>query len=252
MLSGFLYSKSAAIIVHTRISISHPNESHTPGLPAHHPRQTLDDWERSDKYHNAFLLLPDPALEAAAKRNDEQGLPDVAVSPAQGKFLNLLAQSIVAKKILEYSSIWMAKALLHDGTLVTLEISEKHAQIAKENIAAAGLTNKISVILGPAIDSLRTLRPNPEPFDLVFIDADKQSNTGYFVEAKRLVRKGGIIIFDNAVQSGRVADPNYSDERAEGVRDLLLALKDDKDVEATTIGTAWEKGYYGFLSAVRK
>jgi hypothetical protein len=91
--------------VHTRISISHPNESHTPGLPAHHPRQTLDDWERSDKYHNSFLLLPDPALEAAAKRNDEQGLPDVAVSPAQGKFLNLLAQSIGAKKILEVGTL---------------------------------------------------------------------------------------------------------------------------------------------------
>ncbi|KIJ99159.1 hypothetical protein K443DRAFT_102683 [Laccaria amethystina LaAM-08-1] len=214
---------------------------------------TLDNWERSDKYHNSFLLLPDAALEAAAKRNDEQGLPDVAVSPAQGKFLNLLAQSIGAKKILEvgtlggYSSIWMAKALPHDGTLVTLEISEKHAQVAKESIAAAGLANKISVILGPAIDSLHTLYPNPEPFDLVFIDADKQSNTAYFVEAKRLVRKGGIIIVDNAVQYGRVADPNCSDERAEGVGDLLRALKDDEDVEATTIGTAGEKGYDGFL-----
>ncbi|KIJ98657.1 hypothetical protein K443DRAFT_103603 [Laccaria amethystina LaAM-08-1] len=219
---------------------------------------TLDDWERSDKYHNSFLLSPDPALEAAAKRNDEHGLPEIAVSRAQGKFLNLLAQSIGAKRILEvgtlggYSSIWLAKALPHDGTLVTLEISEKHAQVAKENIAAAGLADKVSVILGPAIDSLRTLHPTPEPFDLVFIDADKQSNTAYFVEAKRLVRKGGIIIVDNVVRYARVADPRYTDEMSEGVRDLLRALKDDKDVEATTIGTAGEKGYDGFLYALRK
>lgn len=218
---------------------------------------TLDDWERSDKYHNSFLLLPDPALEAAAKRNDEQGLPEIAVSPAQGKFLNLLAQSIGAKRILEvgtlggYSSIWLARALPPDGTLVTLEISEKHAQAAKENIAAAGLANKVSVILGPAIDSLRALPEEPK-FDLVFIDADKPSNTAYFVEAKRLVRKGGVIIVDNVVRYARVADPRYTDGSVEGVRDLLRALKDDKDVEATTIGTAGEKGYDGFLYAVRK
>jgi len=221
------------------------------------PPTTLEDWARSDIYHNSFLLEKDDALDAALKNCTANGLPDIAVSAAQGKFLMLLALSMNAKRILEigtlggYSTIWLARALPADGKLITLELVEKHAMIAQENIANAGLSEKVDVITGKAIDSLNKMHPETA-FDLVFIDADKPSNIYYFTEAKRLIRKGGVIIVDNVVRSGKVADPSYSDDNAEGVRTLLLALKDDREVDATTIGTVGEKGYDGFLYAIKK
>ncbi|KAF7367167.1 tRNA threonylcarbamoyladenosine dehydratase [Mycena sanguinolenta] len=202
-----------------------------------------EDWKRSDQYHNSFLHSPDPILDAVLKHSTDSGLPEIAVSAAQGKFLSLLASSIGAKKILEvgtlggygliislYSTIWLARALPADGELITLEYNEKHAK---------GTT--------------RWSRCTPDtPFDLIFIDADKPSNVNYFTEAKRLVRKGGVIIVDNVVRFGRVADPEYSDANVEGVRALLRALKDDADVAATTIATVGDKGYDGFVYAIRK
>jgi len=123
-------------------------------------------------------------------------------------------------------------------------------QVARENLANAGLSSKVEVVVGNAIDSLTKMHPEIS-FDLVFIDADKPSNVPYFTEAKRLVRKGGVIIVDNVVRYGRVADPTYSDAAIEGVRDLLKVIKGDKEVDATTIGTTGEKGYDGFLYAIR-
>ncbi|KAF8152997.1 O-methyltransferase-domain-containing protein [Crassisporium funariophilum] len=222
-----------------------------------HKPTTLEDWERSDLYHNSFLINNDHSLDAAVKNSKDQGLPDIAVSAAQGKFLNLLAKSISAKRILEvgtlggYSTIWLAQAVPDDGEIVTLELSEHHAKIAHENLKVAGLDNKVTIITGPAAESLAKISSEP-PFDLVFIDADKPSNVIYFQEAKRLVRKGGVIIVDNVVRYGRVADPSYTDENVEGVRNLLKAMHGDDEVDGTTIGTVGEKGYDGFIYAIRK
>ncbi|KAF8241077.1 O-methyltransferase family 3 protein [Tricholoma matsutake] len=217
----------------------------------------LEDWARSDTYHNSFLLEQDEALDSALRNSNANGLPQIAVSAAQGKFLKLLASSIGAKRILEvgtlggYSTIWLARALPEGGKLVTLELAEKHAAVAKENISNAGLSGKVEVTTGKALDSLVAMHPDI-PFDLIFIDADKPSIIHYFAEAKRLVRKGGVIIVDNVVRYGLVGDPSYSDDNVEGVRTLLKALKGDQDVDATTIATTGEKGYDGFLYAVKR
>ncbi|KAI3614383.1 o-methyltransferase family 3 [Moniliophthora roreri] len=218
---------------------------------------TIDDWARSDRYHNSFLLPEhDDVLESALRRSQENGLPDIAVSAAQGRLLNLLIKSIGVKRILEvgtlggYSTIWLGRALPENGELITLELEEKHAQVAIANLAYAGLSDKCKVLVGPAYDSMVKL-DSDKPFDFVFIDADKPSNLKYFLEAKRLVRKGGVIIVDNVVRYGRVADPEQTDDKVEGVRSLLKALKEDKEVEATTIGTVGDKGYDGFLYAVK-
>ncbi|KAJ7859770.1 O-methyltransferase-domain-containing protein [Mycena olivaceomarginata] len=218
---------------------------------------TQEDWTRSDQYHNSFLLPPDETLDAVLKHSTDSGLPEIAVSAAQGKFLNLLASSIGAKRILEvgtlggYSTIWLARALPADGELITLEYSEHNAKVAQENIDRAGLSSKVKIMVGLGHDSMLTLHPDP-PFDLVFIDADKPSNVKYFTEAKRLVRTGGVIIVDNVVRYARVADPAHTSPNVEGVRALLHAIKGDKEVDATTIATVGDKGYDGFLYAIRK
>ncbi|KAK0486459.1 O-methyltransferase-domain-containing protein [Armillaria novae-zelandiae] len=221
------------------------------------PPTTLADWERSDNYHNSHLLQKDQTLEFTLQNSDANGLPTIAVSHAQGKFLYLLAKSIGAKRILEvgtlggYSAIHLARALPDDGKLVTLELEEHHAKIATENITKAGSAPKVNVIVGPALASLQKIASEPK-FDFVFIDADQANISNYLIEAKRLVRKGGVIVVDNVVQNGRVGNPADTSESGAGVRKLLSALKDDDEVEATTIGTAGEKGYDGFLYAVRK
>ncbi|KAJ3919618.1 S-adenosyl-L-methionine-dependent methyltransferase [Lentinula edodes] len=215
------------------------------------------DWTKSDAYHNSFLIPKDEVMEFALKNSIDKGLPDIAVSPAQGKLLNLLAQSVGAKYILEvgtlggYSSIWMGRALPKDGKLITLEINETHAKVAGENFAKAGLGDKCEVILGPAYESMIGLRPKI-PFDLVFIDADKRSYPKYFAEAKRLVKKGGVIIVDNVVRYGQVNDMSVNDPDTVGIRELLAYIKQDKEVEATTIATVGERAFDGFLYAIRK
>ncbi|KAJ3857075.1 O-methyltransferase family 3 protein [Lentinula lateritia] len=217
---------------------------------------TIEDWARSDVYHNSFLIPQDSVLDAALKNSAANGLPGIAVSISQGKFLQLHARAIQAKRILEvgtlggYSTIWLGRALPEDGELITLEISSKHAKVAGENLSNAGLSSKCRIIVGPGYESMVDL-PSEKKFDFIFIDADKPSNVKYFTEAKRLIRKGGVIIVDNVVRFGRVADPEQSDPNIEGVRSLLNALKGDKDVDATTIATVGEKAYDGFIYAIR-
>jgi len=218
---------------------------------------TIKDWERSEQYHNTFLIPKDDVLDAVVKNSKEQGLLNIAVAKAQGKFLNLLAKSIGAKKILEigtlggYSTIWLARALPVDGKIITLELYPDNAKVALENLKLAGVNNQVSIVIGPAAESLAQLHPE-EPFDLVFIDADKRSNALYFAEAKRLVRKGGVIIVDNVVWLGRVAEAEYTDENIEGTRSLLKAIQSDEEIEATTISTVGERNYDGFLYAIKK
>ncbi|KAG6329720.1 hypothetical protein ID866_9371 [Astraeus odoratus] len=229
--------------------------------PSRIPQDVLAEFVKSEQYHNSFLISPDDALEGALKRSQDNGLPNISVSVAQGKFLKLIALSIGAKRILEigtlggYSTIWMAQALPGDGELVTLEISEENAKIARDNLDRAGIRN-VKIVVGNANDTLASLLP-VVPFDMVFIDADKASYPNYFVEAKRLLRKGGVVtstflkIADNTVRDGRVADQSYTNPHLEGIRTLLTMLKNDEEVDATNIATVGEKDYDGFLYAVK-
>jgi len=214
-------------------------------------------WTKSDLYHNSFLIPEDEVLERIVTNSKENGLRNVAVSAAQGKFLHLIARSIGAKKILEvgtlggYSTAWFARALPEDGKITTLEIDPNCVKVATENLATAGLINKVDIILGSATETIETLSATPTPFDLVFIDANKEENATYFKHAKRLVRQGGVIITDNVVRRGKVANPEESDSRIEGVRRLLEVIKADPEVSATTISTVGEKGYDGFIYALK-
>ncbi|KAJ7119711.1 O-methyltransferase-domain-containing protein [Mycena epipterygia] len=241
-----------------RVSSPHQPTQNSPPHPNINSESNLALWARADQYHNTFLLKPDEVLEAVQKNTRDKGIYyQMAVSPALGKFLNLLLRSIGAKRVLEvgslggYSAIWMARALPDDGKVVALELNPLRAETIEENVRFAGLSPKVKVILGPAHASMQAMRPEP-PFDLVFIDADKRNNTNYFVEAKRLVRAGGVIIVDNVGLSGRVADVENTSGSVESVRALLRYIKDDEEVEATTIHTVGEKGFDGFLYAVKK
>ncbi|KAF9652344.1 O-methyltransferase family 3 protein [Thelephora ganbajun] len=214
-------------------------------------------WTRAEAYHNSFLIPKDEVLDKIVENSRANGLLNISVSAAQGKFLHLLARSIGAKKILEvgtlggYSTTWFARAVPEDGAVTTLEVDPQCVRVATENLATAGLVHKVEIILGPAAETLETLSPTPIPFDLVFIDADKEGNATYFKHAKRLVRKGGIIIVDNVVRDGKVADLENKDSMVEGARRLLEVLKADPEVSATTISTVGEKGYDGFTFALK-
>jgi predicted O-methyltransferase YrrM len=209
-------------------------------------------WRDVDSYIEDRMVGEDEVLTAALEDSAAAGLPAIAVSPAQGKQLYLMALSIGARRILEvgtlggYSTIWMGRALPADGQLVSLEIDPKHAAVARANIARAMPAAKVDVIVGKAIDSLRGLKG---PFDLVFIDADKESNADYFAEALRMSRKGSVIIVDNVVRGGAVIDPK-GNSMVQGVRRLFDMIANEKRVSATAVQTVGVKGYDGFLMAV--
>ncbi|KAI0374807.1 O-methyltransferase family 3 protein [Pilatotrama ljubarskyi] len=211
------------------------------------------NWVRSDDFHASFLIPYDDALEHALKNSVEKGLPEINVHAGQGKLLNLIARTIGAKRILEvgtlggYSTIWFARGVPEDGQVVTCELKDDFAKVARENFEYAGVSEKIKILVGPAAETLQTL-PSEEKFDLAFIDADKASNLTYFLQAKRVVRRGGIV--DNVIRNGTVANLDIDDENVRGVRKLLEHIKNDKEVDATTIGTVSEKGYDGFLYAL--
>lgn len=209
-------------------------------------------WDAVDAYAMAALGGDDAILKAALDRSAAAGLPPIAVSGAQGKLLSLLAQSIGARRILEigtlggYSTIWLARSLPADGALISLEIDPAHADVARTNIAAAGLDSIAAVKVGPALDLLPALAG---PFDFTLIDADKQNNTAYFDAAVRLSRPGGLILVDNVVREGAVLDADSTDERVQGTRRLFDALSRDARVEATIIQTVGAKKWDGFVLA---
>lgn len=210
-------------------------------------------WAAVDDYLTELLVQPDEALTAAQASADEAGLPSIAVSPPQGKLLHLLARTADARAILEigtlggYSSIWLARALPDDGRLVTLEIDPRHAEVATANLARAGLADRVDVRVGPALDTLPSLTG---PFDLVFIDADKEHNAEYFDWAVRLSRSGGVIVVDNVVRRGRVADPDDQDPAVVGTRRLFDTLAADPRVTVTVLQTVGSKGYDGLAVAL--
>ncbi|MDQ0379661.1 O-methyltransferase [Amycolatopsis thermophila] len=212
-----------------------------------------DVWNRVDDYINATFVPSDRALDDALAAIADAGLPQISVSPAQGKLLHLLARMHGARSILEigtlggYSTIWLARALPPDGRLVTLEASRKHAQVAESNLDAAGFGEIVEVKVGPALDTLPTL---DGPFDLVFVDADKVNNPQYFRWGLRLARPGSVIIVDNVVRDGAVADPGTSDPAVVATREMHELIAAEPRVEATTVQTVGAKGYDGFTLAL--
>jgi len=214
----------------------------------------IGGWQAVDDYIADRLLGADDALAATLANNAAKGLPPIDVSAAQGKMLFLLAQMVGARRILEvgtlggYSTIWLARALPEGGSLVTLELEPHHAAVARENFDAAGLSDRIDIRVGPAAEGLAAMT-NEGPFDLVFIDADKQSNVRYVEEAIRLGRPGTTIIVDNVVREGGVIEADSGDERIEGTRALFDMLNADPRLDATAIQTVGAKGWDGFVLA---
>jgi len=206
-------------------------------------------WDDVDAYITNLFIGRDDALEAALEASDDAGLPPIAVSPPLGKFLMLLAGAIGARTILEigtlggYSTIWLARALSGDARLVTLELDQKHADVARANMERAGVSDRVEIVVGPA---LQTLNGVEGPFDLIFIDADKDNYPGYFEHSVRLSRPGTVIVADNVVRDGEVVNEATEDPRIRGVRRFNELVASEPRVRATAIQTVGSKGYDGF------
>jgi predicted O-methyltransferase YrrM len=215
-----------------------------------------EQWTAVDHYISDSLLPPDATLDTAVAACEAAGLPSIAVSPAQGKFLHLVARMLRAQNILEigtlggYSGIWLARALPPNGRLITLEVDPKHAEVARANFARAGLSSQIELRLAPALETLPKLAAEKRgPFDLIFIDADKPNIPAYFTWALQLARPGGVIIVDNVVRKGALADPADPDPAVQGVRRLHEMLAAEPRISATTLQTVGVKGYDGLTIA---
>jgi predicted O-methyltransferase YrrM len=214
-------------------------------------------WNAVDRYIAERLLGDDPVLDQALSDSAAAGLPPIAVSPPQGKLLYLLARLHGARLVLElgtlggYSTIWLARALAAGGRLVTIEAEPAYADVARKNLDRANLLGAVELRVGRALEQLDKLAAEqPPPFDLVFIDADKQNTPQYFRWALRLSRPGGLIITDNVVRSGGIADAQTDDPRAQAMRSFHELLAGEPRVSATTIQTVGSKGYDGFTVAL--
>lgn len=218
-----------------------------------------DQWTAVDRYITDLFVPSDPILDAALQSTAEAGMPQINVAPNQGQLLHILALSIQARSILEigtlggYSTIWLARALPPDGTLVTLEANPAHAEVARANIARAQLGDMVQVRVGPALETLPQLAAESHgPFDLVFIDADKVNTPAYFEWALKLARPGSLIITDNVVRDGAVIDTASDDPSVQGVQRFNSALAAEPRVTATVIQTVGSKGYDGLAIALVK
>ncbi|MER8615076.1 O-methyltransferase [Mesorhizobium sp. M0220] len=214
-------------------------------------------WASVDGYIVEVLFEADPALDAVLAANHDHGLPAIDVSPAQGKLLSLLARMQGAKKVLEigtlggYSTIWMARALPVDGKVVTLELDPHHASVARSNFERAGVSDRVELRVGPALQSLAALgAENAGPFDFIFIDADKPNNPHYLSWAMRLSRPGTVIVCDNVIRDGAVVNEDGRDANVEGARAAFSFIGSDKRLEGTAIQTVGAKGYDGFAIAI--
>lgn len=208
-----------------------------------------------DSYISSLLNQPDDALESVEKSIIDNDIPQISISPNQGKFLHILAKLCGAKKILElgtlggYSTIWFGRALPAGGKLITLEYSQHHANVAGQNIERAGLADKVEIKVGKALDTLPTLQ-DEAPFDLIFIDADKQPYAEYFEWALKLSRPGTLIIADNVIRDGKVLDPNSTDEMVQGVQRFNNLLAKTTNVTATILQTVGVKEHDGMALAI--
>jgi predicted O-methyltransferase YrrM len=212
-------------------------------------------WIAVDKYIGDLLLPSDRSHDAAIETSAAAGLPSIAVSPALGKLLHVLAKATGARRILEigtlggYSTIWLARALPPDGRVVTLEVDPKHAEVARANFSRAGVADRIDLKLGAALDTLATLGA-AGPFDFVFIDADKGGYAEYLHWAVALSRVGALIVADNVIREGKVTDPASKDQNVQGIRRFNDALAAERRVVATEIQTVGVKGYDGIAVMV--
>ncbi|MDF3218525.1 O-methyltransferase [Mesorhizobium sp. M7A.F.Ca.CA.001.09.2.1] len=216
-----------------------------------------NNWAAVDDYIVGSLFEADPVLDAVLAANHDHGLPAIDVSPAQGKLLSLLARMQGAKKVLEigtlggYSTIWMARALPADGKIVTLELDQHHAHVARSNFERAGVSERVELRVGPALQSLAALgTENAGPFDFIFIDADKPNNPHYLSWAMRLSRPGTAIVCDNVIRDGDVVNEDGRDANVEGARAAFSFIGSEKRLDGTAIQTVGAKGYDGFAIAI--
>lgn len=216
-----------------------------------------EEWTKVDEYYSSLFMPRDPVLEQALADSAAAGLPSINVAPNQGKLLFLIAKAAGVRKALEigtlggYSTIWLARALPPDGRLITLELNQKHAEVAGKNIARAGLDKVVEVRQGPALSSLEQLvSEQAGPFDLIFIDAHKPEYTEYFQWSLKLSRPGTLIIADNVVRNGAVADPANKDEMVLGIRRFNDVVARETRVSATALQTVGSKGYDGLVMAL--
>lgn len=214
-------------------------------------------WDAVDRAFEDWLAPADGALTQAIASSAHAGLPEIAVAPAQGRLLEVLARAVGARRILEigtlagYSAIWLGRALPAGGELITLEIDPARAQLARENVARAGLHAKVDVVTGPALDSLATLvNSRTLPFDLIFIDADKEKCEPYLQHALALSRAGTLIVVDNVVRRGRLVDGATGDASVDGVRHMMERIRNHPQLAAAGVQTVGAKGYDGLLIAL--
>jgi predicted O-methyltransferase YrrM len=216
-----------------------------------------ETWAAVDLYFGDLLAPEDKELSAILAANHEAGLPPIDVPALLGKFLDLLVRISGAQRVLEigtlgaYSTIWLARALPNKGQVVTLEIDPRHAEIARANLKAAGVLERVEILIAPALDSLRALQAGgAAPFDLVFIDADKKSMPEYLDWSLKLSRPGTIIVADNVVRDGKVIEPDNPDPDIKGVRRMTEMMAANPRLRATAIQTVGARGYDGFAMAL--
>jgi predicted O-methyltransferase YrrM len=213
-------------------------------------------WADVDEFFTSNLLPADDVMRATLETNVAEELPPIAVTPLQGKLLHLLARACGARHILEigtlgaYSTIWLARALAPGGRLITLEIDLHHAEVARRNLARAKLSDRVEVRVGRASELLDAMQGFVDPFDFVFIDADKASSDVYFKAVLEMSHPGTVIIVDNVVRSGKVAEAASGDEDVEGIRRMTEWIATQPNITATAIQTVGEKSYDGFLMAI--
>jgi predicted O-methyltransferase YrrM len=216
-----------------------------------------DQWTAVDRYFVEQLHLSDSILDAAIEANIAAELPAIDVAPNQGQLLHLLVRLAQAQKILEigtlggYSTIWLARALPPGGRLISLEYNPKHADIAKSNVQRAGLSDRVEIRVGAALESLaRIENEGLGPFDFIFVDADKPNNPGYLEWSIKLSRPGTLIIVDNVVRDGAVVDASSTDPTIQGTRRMFEMLSHDSRLSSTALQTVGSKGYDGFAMAM--
>ncbi len=222
------------------------------------PQERPHTWAKVDRYMEQRLIPDDAALTQALEANEAAGLPAYDVSPLQGKLLQLLVRMNGARRVLEvgtlggYSTIWMARALPQDGLLVTLELEPLHAEVARRNLRGAGIEDRrVDIRVGDAREQLEALiAEGAEPFDFIFIDADKPNNPAYLEAALKLSKPGSVIVGDNVVRGGEVIDATSEDERVQGVRRFFDMLENEPRIEATAVQTVGGKGYDGFMIGI--
>jgi predicted O-methyltransferase YrrM len=209
-----------------------------------------------DAFLDSTVVGDDPALTAALQASDAAGLPSIAVSAQQGKFLSLLTAAVQARHVLEigtlggFSTIWLARGAGPEGRVVTLEFEPKHAEVARANVERAGLADRVEVLVGAALDTLPTLSGGP--YDLIFIDADKENYPAYLDWAVRLARPGSVIVADNVIREGKVLDPNADDPRVQATRQTLQLMGEHPRLDTAVIQTVGAKHWDGFAIALVK